>query len=101
MVLRKSQIIKENSCNNVHPQCTALLLWEAAVKEDGGGPAAQSQVSNAVSSLLHFVASQQSHYNALKNTGIHTVQTLSRENTIHSQREVFLSFRAGSRKKEK
>lgn len=69
---------------NVHPRCTPRLLWEAAVNEDGERPAAESQVSNAASRLLHFVLSKQAHCNA-EPTGICAVQTLPRENIIQSQ----------------
>lgn len=72
------------------------------MNEDGGCPAAENQVSNAVSTLLHFVLKKHAHYNA-EPTGMHTVQTLSPEDIIQSQREVFLSkgFQGWLHKKKK
>lgn len=82
--------MKANSYINVHPRCTSILLWDAAVSEGGGCPAAESRVSSAVSTLLNFVPRQHAHCNA-ELSGIHTVQTLSREKIIPSHWEVFLS----------
>lgn len=79
--------MKEKCYINVHTQCTSLLLWEAAVNEGGGRPTAESQVSSAVPT---FLPRQHVHCNT-EPSGIHTVQTLSRENIIPSHWEVFLN----------
>lgn len=63
--------MKENSYINVHPQCTPLLLWEAALNEGGGRPAAESQVSSAVSTVLNSVPRKHAHRKA-EPSGIHT-----------------------------